>query len=856
MRLKRWVRLPWILKDALRSMRRDVADSRRMISELAQAASDNQRMISELAQAASDNQRIISELAQAASDNQRMISELTEATCDNRQTLSDMLSHAEQRHGSLKEEMYAMREMLQGEIREQGVLIETAVRFPARAVAERNLRAQLTPPLARKAGLSVLITCWNHAGFLGRSVASAIATLDSLPTPGEVLVLDDGSRDGSREVARELARGDDRIRLIQSDENLGLPLARNLLLWQARYDHSMILDSDNQLVPSGVATLFAAARQTGAVLAYGNILKVDPHGSVVGVMSNERVTPNLRQGNTIDAMALVRTDRILELGGYEIEWLYGVEDWELNLRLFSRGEPMVFVPVLVGKYWMLPSSMINEAPAYLRVRRGHRIFSSLEATDAGRYRASVHHPAIGTIWSSSNDHSDSTSPSQPASSRRSTPSLKILVVTSGGVRNYGDDAILLSTLQRLRRIRPDSVALVISDGTHCPALGRLGAWAGTCDEFVSGLDPEVIQRGCRNDRVVAEELSTRRGACSYPRAEMQSFDLVIIAGGGNLNSYWPDLIARRTAIAAAANSARVPYILSGQGVGPVSAEILPMLSFLVGGASAVATRDTLSLDILKQLAPNGPRINMVGDDALGMHYEETVLARKRLAEIGVPLDRPFLCFHARQANYVDVSREDLQNTARQVDEFAAENGYVVLAVPINMQHDGHEAGLLGALAYGSRRLAPWHIVNHADNVAAIAGTIKLCSAVLTHSYHEALFALESRIPTLLFANTEYYRLKAEALRTAFGIPVPLLAQPGIDKTVIKDMLDKIAHSSWSRGMTNADVDGWLYGALPRFGGPIAKPSTADAGFQLHTAMTSLPSPNFASNPSPGVPARR
>ena len=50
-------------------------------------------------------------------------------------------------------------------------------------------------------------------------------------------------------------------------------------------------------------------------------------------------------------MALVRTDRLLELGGYDCQWLYGLEDWELNQRLFSLGEPMAFVPVLVGKYY-------------------------------------------------------------------------------------------------------------------------------------------------------------------------------------------------------------------------------------------------------------------------------------------------------------------------------------------------------------------------------------------------------------------------------------------------------------------------------------------------------------------------
>src|SRR5208337_2141733 len=673
MKLMSLVRLPWKMQEVLRSMRRDLADSRRMISVL------------------------------------------------------------ELRHGEMTEEISSLSERLLGEIREQGLLMETAARFATRAAAEMKLRNQLTPPPPRAAGVSVLITCWNHAGFLRRSVASAIATLESLPVPGEVLILDDASRDGSREVAQELARTDERIRLIQSDENLGLARARNVLLSQARFEHAMILDSDNQLVPSGIATLYVSARQTGAVLAYGNVLKVDQCGSVLGVMSNERVTANLLKENWIDAMVLVRTHRLLELGGYDCQWA-SLQDWELNQRLFSLGELMVFVPVLVGKYTTLPLSMLREAPLSSRLRRAWRIFGSVDATDSSRYRACIHHPAIGTLWASIGWSSPAPAPPARAVPQRAPSGLKVLVVTSGGVRNYGDDAILLSTLQRLRRIRPNSLASVVSDGPSCPPLGRLGVWAGTCEEFGSGLDPDDVRHGCRNDQALAGELSSWLKFGSHTRTDLKSFDVVVIAGGGNLNSYWPELIARRAAIAAAANAAGVPYILSGQGIGPVSAEIIPMLSFLVGGASAVATRDPLSLRLLRRIVPNGPRMNMVGDDALGLRSDGPVVARGHLTEIGVPLDRRLLGFQAREACYVGFSRDELKETARQVDEFAAENGYVVVSVPINMQSHGPEVELLADLAHGSRRRAEWHVVNHASDVAAIAGVIKVCSAFLAHSY--------------------------------------------------------------------------------------------------------------------------
>jgi polysaccharide pyruvyl transferase WcaK-like protein len=295
---------------------------------------------------------------------------------------------------------------------------------------------------------------------------------------------------------------------------------------------------------------------------------------------------------------------------------------------------------------------------------------------------------------------------------------------------------------------------------------------------------------------------------------LKSFDVVIFAGGGNLASYWPDLIAWRSAIAAAANDARVPYIVSGQGVGPVSAEITPMISFLIRGARAVATRDLLSLRLLQQMVPNGPHVDMVGDDALGLQVDLPDVARRHLAEVGVPLDRPLMGFQAREAAYVGFSRDELRDTARRLDDFAAENGYVVAAVPINTQPEGNEVELLHDLAYRSPKRAPWFIVDRGGDVGAIAGVIKVCSSLLTNSYHGALFALESRIPTLLYAHTEYYRLKGEGLRTAFGIPVPLIAAIHGEGGSLAEQLRDMSQLPWSRGMTGADVDAWLDGTLP------------------------------------------
>jgi hypothetical protein len=194
-----------------------------------------------------------------------------------------------------------------------------------------------------------------------------------------------------------------------------------------------------------------------------------------------------------------------------------------------------------------------------------------------------------------------------------------------------------------------------------------------------------------------------------------------------------------------------------------------------------------------------------------------------------------LAFHAREADYVGMSREQLLETARQVDEFAAARGYVVLGVPINLQHQAPETALLSELAFGTRRRAPWRIATSGGDVAAIAGVTKACDAVVTHSYHVAIFALENRIPTLLMAGSKYYRLKAKALRTAFGVPKMVLLRPGAPAAEIGHRLAAIEQSTWSRGMDSASIDAWLDLMLPANPLPMIRASAAARATQRRVA---------------------
>lgn len=72
----------------------------------------------------------------------------------------------------------------------------------------------------------------------------------------EVLLVDNCSTDGSYAIAEQLTQGDERYRLLRTDQK-GLFLARNQALAAARGEYICFLDSDDELLPNYLSDLYA-----------------------------------------------------------------------------------------------------------------------------------------------------------------------------------------------------------------------------------------------------------------------------------------------------------------------------------------------------------------------------------------------------------------------------------------------------------------------------------------------------------------------------------------------------------------------------------------------------------------------
>jgi len=234
-----------------------------------------------------------------------------------------------------------------------------------------------TPSYGRaRPRVSVLIPLYNHAVEVRAALASVAASeFHEL----EVVVLDDASSDASADAVVDFFSERPYLPgiFLQHAVNRGLGRTRNDLAAAARGEHVFMLDADNEVYPTALPRLVEALDgDAGAFFAYA-MLEVHADGEPETLRSFFPWEPSLLlRGNYIDAMALLRREQLVDLGGYAEDLrLYGWEDYELWCRAAERGLRGVLVPQILTRYRRAEHSMLaitdldsTEAESVLRTR--------------------------------------------------------------------------------------------------------------------------------------------------------------------------------------------------------------------------------------------------------------------------------------------------------------------------------------------------------------------------------------------------------------------------------------------------------------------------------------------------------
>jgi glycosyltransferase involved in cell wall biosynthesis len=129
-----------------------------------------------------------------------------------------------------------------------------------------------------KEKITILMPAYNEAETIRKSLDETIRTFDDFGCDYEILVIDDGSSDNTLAEALKVADGNSRVRVKRNLENFGKGRALKKAFRHATGEYIVFLDSDLDLHPGQVQTLFDIMRLDEADIVIGS--KFHPNSSV------------------------------------------------------------------------------------------------------------------------------------------------------------------------------------------------------------------------------------------------------------------------------------------------------------------------------------------------------------------------------------------------------------------------------------------------------------------------------------------------------------------------------------------------------------------------------------------------
>ena len=222
--------------------------------------------------------------------------------------------------------------------------------------------------------VSVIIASYNGERYIAEAVGSILGqTWRDL----ELVVVDDGSTDGTRAILHGIAARDDRLRVIEKD-NEGLIATLNRGIADARGPYIARLDHDDVSRPERIERQVEFLKANPDYVAVGCLMQaMQADGTYVGAprIRYEKLQHKPgefppRQQWLYGPTPMIRADALRKAGGYRTKFVAS-EDRDLCWRLGALG-PMERLPEVLVDYRYHDSNMS-------RLKRRTQVYSALMA---------------------------------------------------------------------------------------------------------------------------------------------------------------------------------------------------------------------------------------------------------------------------------------------------------------------------------------------------------------------------------------------------------------------------------------------------------------------------------------------
>lgn len=350
--------------------------------------------------------------------------------------------------------------------------------------------------------------------------------------------------------------------------------------------------------------------------------------------------------------------------------------------------------------------------------------------------------------------------------------MRILIDQSGyDLLNLGDVAMLQGCVARLRQQWPTAEILVIA---HAP--DRLRRY---CPDTTAILPTFAELRGLkvfpRKARYASEQLwkiagpplhgrlrrSEPRDAVpeTWPRTAVQGVhwaDVVVASGGGYLTDTWWWHAAGVLSVLALAQSLGKPTAMFGQGVGPLRGRALQaMASWVLPRLAALGLREEVTgLGLALSCGVRPDVITITGDEAIEVIPDTAAAAGSALG------------FNIRAADYSGIGRDAAAAIGTCVVGVAHELGAPIVGLPVSRYATTSDLAVIGE-CLERRQTSSEVALADLSSPAELMSASAQCRAVVTGSYHAAVYGLAQGVPAVCLSKSRYYDAKFAGLCALF-----------------------------------------------------------------------------------------
>lgn len=367
----------------------------------------------------------------------------------------------------------------------------------------------------------------------------------------------------------------------------------------------------------------------------------------------------------------------------------------------------------------------------------------------------------------------------------------VVVGSSNGSRNYGDDMMWLATARAVRSHAPEIPIVTDAATGWLPPIGSVtplpfmhdsllryrmtvtrSRWANRAQGAVGLLlNRTALERGLARQDELAEGAKTTGIERRWEQEIAKSQALIFSGAGGLTDTFAVHAIAGWGMMVALARRHDVPTMMLGQGVGPLKApELRASLTQTLQRCDSITTRDDLSTDLVRELAPGVPVATTI-DWAVLERPSETVQQHVDgyLAEQGASTFVAASLHDWRPAD--SKTRSQATQLLEEICLTAQSQGMSVVLVPnmIGLGRADDRIFMRAAAAHLPHHLRG-AIIDLPHDLTAFETRAVLSRArgVFSSRYHPVVFALAAGTPATGICYDDYYVQKHRGALSWYG----------------------------------------------------------------------------------------